>query len=150
MNIRPAEPTPLAPMFAIGAAILVLVGSIGPWAKFFALTKSGTDGDGQLTLILSLIAGGCVLARILRRDRRTLLMGIAAACFAISAIVGIYDWYDVETALPENEFGFELEVGWGLVLVTIASIAGVILTGRDFLAGRKTSVVEAPESPETA
>ncbi len=81
---------PSAP--AIGATSWVVIGGIGaalvgsflPWATAGPFTVSGTDGDGSLTLIASLIAGGCYAYHLQDRASRK---GVRIAALVLMAIV---------------------------------------------------------------
>ena len=52
------------------------------------------------------------------------------AAFAICAVVGIANWADVEGLTSDDELlGDAVQVGWGLVITSLAAIAGAGLSG---------------------
>ena len=114
----------------LGAAVLVVVGSFGTWATFLVFHVAGTSGDGWITFVLGAAAGIVLLAELVRPGGQPLLL-IAAAGLALGAagVVGVYDWVNV-AAIPDADtelFGtLSIQVGWGLVLVTIAGWGGAL------------------------
>ncbi len=107
----------------LGLAMLVLVGSVGPWGRFVLSTVSGLEGDGLLTLCLAAIASLMVVLRGLRLGPWT--MAVASGAFVLTAAVGIYHWINVDDLSSENDkLGDVVTVEWGLVMVTAAAIVG--------------------------
>ena len=106
---------------------LVTIGSFGPWARVFIITVDGTDGDGALTLILGLIATVVALIALLRPSRRLRSPITLFVCFGLSALIGVLDWSDL-SRVAEDEERVAIEVGWGLVVMTLAAAAGAILS----------------------
>jgi hypothetical protein len=102
------------------SAVLIVVGSVTTWFSVptFEFSASGTDGDGDgiITLVLAVAAGLALLVLPRRRS-------IAAACGLLSLGVATYD---VVRILQLGNPVIDLNVGWGLILVTLASIALVI------------------------
>jgi hypothetical protein len=102
---------------------------MGPWAKVLFVSANGLEGDGWITLIAALASLG-LFAVYVRSDRRPrpmwpLLLILLAA--GLSALVGIYDWSEIEgvvdTSSEDEPFDVSVSIGWGLVLVTFASIS---------------------------
>lgn len=129
--VRPERPksdfknAPILTWFVLGAAALVVIGSMGPWATVLDIVSiNGLDADGSITIVLGLIAAVTALARASGRGAWTLI--VAAVSFALSGLIGIVDWADVES-LADEAPGFA-EVAWGLILMTMASLAGVVLS----------------------
>ena len=95
------------------SVIGILVGSIGPWASFGGLVQvSGVEGDGALTLGLSLIAALC-LAFALRREKPSKSAALAAC--AVGILCSLIAGYHV--------VDFGSLVSWGLWLTAAGSVA---------------------------
>lgn len=117
-------------------AVLVLVGSVGPWVTAFGFIEvSGTEGDGMITLVLALVAGLLIGWRVASGSRwPRFLAGLA---FLAVAGIGVYDWSELERNIDEADEDVRafvdaaVSVGWGLVLTTFAGVAGLIVTVLD-------------------
>ena len=114
---------------AMLAALGVMVGSIGPWAQFAAMSRGATDGDGFITLILGLLAA-LALFCVLNLDRLgkgyrwiVRLCGTATLLGVLCAGTAVVDIFDVRSRSTEV-FGAEvhLEVAWGLWVLLVSSI----------------------------
>lgn len=114
---------------AMAAAVGIVIGSLGPWAHLFAISKGGTDGDGLITLVLGLLAT-LALFSVLNLGRLgtgsgwiVWLSGIAAVMGLVCACVAIVDMIDVRSR-SADVFGTKMhpEVGWGLWVLLISSI----------------------------
>lgn len=106
------------------AAAAVIVGSIMPWATvrtvFGSVDVAGTDGDGVLTLIGGAAAG---VAALLRRHV------LGAIAFGLVGAIALYDVVNVSDALSDVDSALaDASVGWGLWLILVAAIAGVVLS----------------------
>ncbi|MGE5595105.1 MAG: hypothetical protein ACM3S1_03605 [Hyphomicrobiales bacterium] len=111
-------------------SVLVAVGSLNPWARVLFISVKGTEGDGMLTLILALAAGAIAVIRLARPNSRW-PMFLVAALFGVCAIIGIKDWVNVADVAADADaalFDAGVEVGWGLILVALASVAGTLLS----------------------
>jgi hypothetical protein len=99
---------------ALAAAAAVVIGSFGTWATALGglLSKSGTEGDGVLTLVLAVVALLGLWA-FWREPRRWAAVGVLVLGVLIFAI-GIYDLVDIENTA-------DVSAGWGLYLVVAAS-----------------------------
>jgi hypothetical protein len=118
------------------SALLVCVGSIGPWAKVLFISVGGLDGDGWITLI----AGLCALAllavyvRGTQRPRPVWPLGLLLIAGVIAGGTGIYDWAQIESVVGDTsedalfDLGSAVSVGWGLVLVTLSAASLVAAT----------------------
>lgn len=96
---------PVAALFAsLASQLLVLIGSLGPWASGFGMSVSGMSGDGKITFILALIAIGLLIAIALRKLPKVATWGVVAAS-AINLIVGLVDINDY--------------MAWGLIFVIL-------------------------------
>jgi hypothetical protein len=117
---------PILPILIAIAAGLVVLGSTGPWARIGIFTKDGADGDGMLSLIAGVIALVCAIILFTRRNAWLTLLSLVA--FSGCLAIGIYDWKDVTTPSTSGQFTFEVEVGWGLVLMTLAAGCGTFFS----------------------
>lgn len=111
---------------ALLSAVGIVIGAIGPWWTTFLVDIAGTEGDGQITLLLALISAVIVLLK----PAGSRLLLVAVVCGVLCAIVGIYD---LVTVSSENQelFGQEVDLvspGWGLWLTVIASVAFTVST----------------------
>jgi TRAP-type C4-dicarboxylate transport system permease small subunit len=118
------------PLLIIACAILVVVGSIGPWAGIAFITANGTEGDGRITLVLGLAAGVAALVSFARpRDRR--ILAIPAVLFAVAAGIGIYDWNNLDSIVTINDIEIpfvDVEARWGLIVMTLSACVGAVLS----------------------
>lgn len=106
-------------MLALGCAGIV-IGSLLPWASistmFGTISKSGTDGDGVITLLLGSVAGGMALTGKSTK--------IIAALLGLVAIIAIYDIADI-SKLADGEEAFSVSVGVGLWLIVLSVSAAL-------------------------
>lgn len=126
----PPAPVPsgysTAEKVALGGAGLAALGSLLPWASvtsiFGTISVNGTDGDGIITLVLAIVAGGLVLARKAPVAALVLL--------AIVALVAVIDIADIAGAVDDEELGdfATVSVGFGLWLVALGAAAGLFGT----------------------
>jgi hypothetical protein len=98
------------------ASLCICVGSLGPWVTFFALSRSGVDGDGVLTLILGAIAAVGLFRLITPNGRpkygdRWAGPIVGALCLFIS-IPAAFNVTSETTEILGNQVG--PSVGWGL------------------------------------
>lgn len=115
---------------ALIAGVGLVIGSIGPWATFFAMSRGGMDADGILTLILGIAATAALFGVLnlgFMGGKPKLMMGLsigAATAGVLGAITGIADIINVRSRSTDF-FGETIrpEVGWGLWLVLISSVA---------------------------
>ena len=131
------------------AAVLATVGSLGPWAELGPLTIGGLDADdGLITIVLAILAGGLIGARLLGSRRLSLI--VSSIAFDIIAVAGIVDWADVSRMGGAEQVGIEVSVGWGLMLVTVAGIGGAVLSVAAWSLDRRDDRrAAAPEEPES-
>jgi hypothetical protein len=128
-HARPLEPlsapTP-APLSAAARAAgwlmaasggLVVIGALLPWATWGPFTLAGTSGDGQITLVLGLVAIAVGVWRGLAKRPSGLQLATsvtAAVLGAIVTLIGLVDAADVSDYAS---------VGGGLVLTIVAGLA---------------------------
>lgn len=115
----------------IGAltGLLVLIGSAGPWAKVWFITVSGLDGDGIFTACLALIAGGLLVYRAAKASSSRWPAIISLIVFGICLMVGLIDLSNIQDVIGQEDAESSLitvQVGWGLYLVILSSILGMI------------------------
>lgn len=107
-------------LVAVASAALAAVGSVTPWVSVPRLdaTASGTDGDsdGIVILVLAALAG---LSLLLLPRRRV----VPAACGLLALGVATYD---VVQILQVGNPLVDVDVGWGLALVVVSSVALVV------------------------
>jgi hypothetical protein len=131
------------------SALLVCIGSMGPWATVLFITVGGLNGDGQFTLVLGLAALVflAVYVRSTRRPRPAWPVALIVLAGLAAGLAGAYDWSNLHRAASdaENEdniFSATISVGWGLVVMTVAgfslAVAGI------------TTYARRPHEPEPA
>lgn len=106
-------------LVALACAALLVVGGLGPWAKFGPFTGAGTDGDGWFLIGAGILAGLLIVRLNSREGRVDRLAWLIPVAGAIGAIVGLIDLVE----LLNTEL---ISVGWGL---WIGIAAGVTLSG---------------------
>jgi len=130
---------------AAGAA-LVIIGSLGPWARVSTeayvgagagvVTVSGTSVDGWITLILGAIAAGLLVWRLARPQLPGYVLALSLVLLVTSGVVATTNLLELGNAtgdfssanLPAAGPGFVrtgVSVAWGLVITTCAAWAGV-------------------------
>lgn len=136
---------PLRLWWIAASALLVCIGSFGPWAKVLFVSAGGLDGDGWITLVAGLAALAllAVYARAASRPRPVWPLLVVLVAGAIATAVGLYDWVNIETAIDDELFSDAVSVGWGLVLVTFAG-ASLVLAAAVTLARRSAESSPAP------
>ena len=118
------SPAPLVLVLALIAAVVVVVGSFGPWIKLglVYLGPLAHDGDdGIITLIAGIAASVLLLPAgiaVLPSWHRVALAGIVLAGIALvlAALTGITDWDGLGNG--------EARAGWGLIAVTAGGVVG--------------------------
>ena len=131
-------PLPYGLIVTAGGALLVAVGSLLPWASlsspFGTVSVPGTRGDGQITLVLSVLIG---IAAFAWWRRSGLTRVIQAAVVLMAALVVVIGWNDMSgmsEAVSETDVGLA-SVGAGLYLVVIGGLAALL---GPFLTPRKS------------
>lgn len=128
-------------LFGLLAAALVIVGSIGPWARMWAVGFVGEDvhafyingisGDGRVTLVLGILAAVLILWRLLRRRSSTwstIVQSAAIVILVIAGLVGVFNWSELDEVsgadLGAKYLRYGFQPGWGLILVTVTGFTG--------------------------
>ena len=102
--------------WAAVSVVVVLVGSLGPWARRLGLTVDGTDDE--VVLIAACIAAAGLVAFVLTRDRRVLAVPLLAGLISATLVVG--DLKD--PAGPFGGPGPNVRLEWGIWLTLGGSI----------------------------
>jgi len=100
---------------AIGAAVLAIIGALGPWVTFFGISAAGTDGDGTLVIVLAVIAGGAAAFGLSQPGRKKAIQIAYAVCGALVVLIVLVNIGDVT----------DVGAGWGFWLDLVA---GVVMT----------------------
>lgn len=139
---------------AAGAALISFIGSFMPWGKvtvpfYGTITVSGTDGDGILTMFLSLIIIGGIAAYLFV-EQLAQKWWRAIPVIAIGAIlllISIIDWASIGSKAGDfDEDVVNVSVGAGLILILLASIAIIAFGVLALLNDRKNN----PQAPKQA
>jgi hypothetical protein len=117
----------------LGGAVLLLVGSVLPWAKAEATvvgqtlssTTNGLDGDGVITLILALVAG-LVFLFVPRAKVVGSLVLVAGAIAGLVAIIDIADVSNKADDLKQLTKQSSASVGIGLWMAAVAAIVLIV------------------------
>jgi hypothetical protein len=118
---------------AMLAGVGVVVGSIGPWITFLAMSRNAVDGDGTITLVVGIVSAAALFV-LLNLGRGRVHAGWMAGlgCVAIvggliAFIVAVADAIEVNSHKTEL-FGHTIgaQIGWGLWMVLISSLALVV------------------------
>ena len=133
----PVEPapvvTPVAPTRALHSidsrvavallgAVLMAVGSIGPWVMAFGglLSVAGTNGDGKITLVCALIVAAATIGANAGHS-----LGVLAVIAAVVGLgVGVYDLSHLANATSQAD-GLA-QTGWGLYAVVVGGAVAVV------------------------
>jgi hypothetical protein len=122
----------------LGGAVVIAIGSIGPWATSPLTSESGTSGDGVITLIAAALIA---LAAFMRGRTLPFLLVLVAGG------TGVYDAIHIHDRLARVTFGgVQIDhVGWGVYAVIIGAV--ITLVG---VAKRPRTDHPTLEPPETA
>jgi hypothetical protein len=112
---------------ALGAAVLAVIGALGPWAHALGglFTVHGTDsgGDGVIVIILAVLYAAAI-GRHFYAPKRWL--AIAATVFAaLILVIAAVDYSSLGDNVDE-EFRDAISSGWGLWLTGIAGLAAAV------------------------
>lgn len=133
-------------LIAAAAAVLVIIGSLVPWARVSTeayvgtgvggVTVRGTAVDGVITLALGALAAGLLAWRLARPQLPGYVLAVALVLLFTSGVVATTNWLDLANGtgdfssdrLPAAGLGYirtGVGVAWGLIITTAASWAGV-------------------------
>jgi len=111
--------------FALLSAVLLIVGSFGPWATALNIVSiSGTHGDGWIVIAIAAFAI-TMLWRHARTGTRGAIVWVTLAGVG-SAIIGLVDRSDIANKGSGDLLGQHVTLvrpAWGIYMVIVASIA---------------------------
>ena len=134
-------PLPAPELFGLLAAVLVIVGSMSPWVRMWAvgfvgsqvdiIYVSGMSGDGRVTLVLGILAAVLATSRLTRLGSNTWSTKVQSAgvvILVIAGLVGVFNWSELDRIsgrdLGVNYLRYGFQPGWGLILVSVSGFAG--------------------------
>jgi hypothetical protein len=136
LRSRSDVPNVIAGFLALGAAVLVIVGSFGPWVTVSVfmgtIEANGMDGDGKITLWCGIGAAVLLAVYLFSEAHPTWTAFLATVVLLIAGVIGAMDWTDINDRLAfadQEDLAIDVfaRVGWGLQVMTIASFAGALL-----------------------
>ncbi len=133
----------------LGGSVLMLLGSVLPWAKAEATvlgqtlseTTNGLEGDGKITLVLALVAGLVFLFV----PRGKVVGGLVLAAGVLAGLVAIIDIADVSNKaddLKQITAQSSASVGVGLWIAAVAAV--VLFVGGLLCLMQKDDATPAP------
>jgi hypothetical protein len=134
---------PLEFLGAAGAAGLMIIGAIGPWAKVLFISVSGIDGtrDGWIVLVLAGLALAALVGVLRGASVKSVATGLQIDA-VIAGGVAVYDWSN----LPNGSGIATVSPGWGLYLTIAASVA-LLVTATKLANGAATAAPPADLNP---
>lgn len=112
---------------AIGAAVLAVIGAVGPWVTLGPFSAAGTEGDGTLVIFLAVIgaaAAGLGLAQPARKKAIQITYAVCGALVVLIILVNIGDVTDVGAG-----WGFWLDLIAGIAMLALGALGDRILPG---------------------
>jgi hypothetical protein len=114
-------------LIAIAGAILVIIGSLLPWATvdtpFGSVSKNGTEGDGVISLILGVFI---ILGALFRFNRPGNRPWIAFVFAVLALALGIFEYVDISSDASSISGGFvDASVGIGVYVVILGALLGL-------------------------
>jgi hypothetical protein len=127
----PALPPVVPAGAALVCAVLVVLGSLGPWLRGRDVgaapeTLPGYRTDGVLALVAGIVAVGALLWMLVRRESGAAAW-VAAGALGLGALVGGASWVVLDTGAAGYEAlntGASVEVAVGLATVTLPAVVG--------------------------
>ena len=102
-----------------GLALMVL-GSLGPWAKAILVTDYGTDANGVFVLVAAVVIGVSLLVHLRRgHDSWLPLVAAAAGAFAAAAIAADFREYVDDSFVGPD---------WGLYVAFVGCVTTVLVS----------------------
>jgi len=144
---------PLPLLISVITAILVMIGSINSCAdvrneayvggQIRMGSVNGTDADGYVTLAVGTLTLIFLFWRLARHHSNALAVGGSLVLLSISGVLGVTNLMDASAStgafsaynLPSLGGAFirtQVDVGWGLIVVTAASWAGLTSAAYQF------------------
>lgn len=145
---------------ALAASIAIAIGSIGPWAAFMGMTKNAIGGDGNITLVLGIVAALALFALLnfgrtkVRSKRMVALGAVAAVAGVVAFVIAVFDAKELSSRTTEF-MGSTIgpEIGWGLWMVLIggpvlAVTSGIVISQVKTIAKGNADPEPAEEAPD--
>lgn len=128
--------------------LVIIIGSILPWvtATTFlgSISKSGTEGDGKITLVTGIITLLCGIA-ILASNSYSGWVGLTILACAASVVVAIIDLVDVSNKVGEISSQYvQASPGIGLYIVLVGGIVGGVSSLVSILGGKPAQIYICP------
>lgn len=119
-------------------AVLVVVGSFGPWMYHERVTQSSSESwilyggrnDGVFSGLFAAVAIVALLITVLSPDTG-FAAWVACGALVLCAVTGLFDWLFYgprERSLEPGQIGEIVRIDWGLKLVGIAGAVGAVTT----------------------
>ena len=153
------KPTHIPP-WIVASAALMLIGAIGPWAKFLGLTIGGMDGDGPIILVGAIVAIvlGILLWRTAKRPRPRWILIVCGIVGLLCAATAFYDWASLEGTVPatglsdaeQDLVASAVSIGWGLIVAALASVSLLVASISGLVVRRREAEAEVPEAAAPA
>jgi hypothetical protein len=110
-------------------AVAAIIGGLGPWASvqsiFGTITLDGSVGDGQIVAVVGGIGAVLLAIRAFAESGALGVMGMVA--HLINAVIGIWKWVDFQELAQGQDTEFAvLSMRWGIPLIVVASILGIV------------------------
>ncbi len=127
-NVPNDTPMTIVAGVSIGVAFIC---SFLPWVSVLFITVNGIDGDGTLTAVLSVVAGGffglAVKARLNRRNDKGWIIGSVLAIFLAFAVYTYHlvDLSSMNQSSPNDLIQVHVSPQIGLILGPIAGITAI-------------------------
>jgi hypothetical protein len=120
---------PIAVLLAAAGIGLAFLASFLPCGRVAFLTVNGTDGDGKLTAITSVVAA--VLLLIAYRTGRNTTSLLAVATVLAAATGGVFIWdgarmANIASKVPTEILDIDVSIQFGLYLGAVSSVLAVI------------------------
>lgn len=144
--------------WAAGSVAGMLIGSSGPWAYVIYASVSGLEGDGLITLVIS-VGCGAALWAFARGNRGALIVTGVGGALVLG--IGVYDASRIEALASAEILGQNVRtgtIGWGLALTIAAggslALASLVLRIRHDIQARtepepKTGEMSPPPRAST-
>lgn len=132
-EISGVQRTPVLHVVIYASLFAALIGSFLPWARVLFITVNGTDGDGMITAITSLIALVCFYSLNRTSGKTTALKAVSLIAAVIAAGIYVYDFVNISSlaSASDDEF-FDVSVTpqFGLIIGTAGALIAAIGLGK--------------------
>lgn len=106
---------------ALFGAVVMIVGSVGPWATDYGYPTNGTDGtDGKVTLACGIC---CLLLILMAKAHQESALARALLIAGAAGGVATYDLIHELSIVGQTTYG---QIGWGLYAVVGGSAITVV------------------------